>query len=108
MKTRYSLAALAALLISACGALLPVIAQAKAVAPVRHVFVIVLENEPYQVAFGAQSLAPYLAHTLPAEGALLTQYYATGHDSLDNYIALISGQAPNPDTQHDCHKYVPV
>jgi hypothetical protein len=109
MKTRcLSFAALAALLISSCAALLPVVAQARAVAPVRHVFVIVLENEPYQVAFGAQSLAPYLAHTLPAEGALLTHYYATGHDSLDNYIALVSGQAPNPDTQHDCQKYVPV
>ncbi len=27
-------------------------------------------------------------------GALLTQYYGTGHVSLDNYISMISGQAP--------------
>lgn len=68
----------------------------------RHVFVIVLENEPFQVTFGEHSPAPYLAHELPKQGALLTQYYATGHYSLDNYISIISGQAPNPETQEDC------
>ncbi|KRE89028.1 phosphoesterase [Frateuria sp. Soil773] len=80
--------------------------HAEAGTPVRHVFLIVLENEPFDVTFGAKSLAPYLAHTLPAQGALLSQYYATGHYSLDNYISLISGQAPNPDTQKDCGTYV--
>lgn len=80
--------------------------QPASAAPVRHVFLIVLENEPFDVTFGAKSLAPYLAHTLPAQGALLSQYYATGHYSLDNYISLISGQAPNPDTQNDCGTYV--
>lgn len=73
--------------------------------PVRHVFVIVLENEPFDITFGPKSLAPYLAHALTAQGALLTQYYGIGHNSLDNYIALISGQAPNPDTQEDCHDF---
>jgi len=71
-------------------------------APVRHVFVIVLENEPYPVTFGAQSLAPYLAHELPKQGALLPNFYGIGHYSLDNYIAMISGQAPNAATQDDC------
>lgn len=71
----------------------------------RHVFVIVLENEPFQVTFGEHSPAPYLAHELPKQGALLTQYFATGHYSLDNYISIISGQAPNPDTQEDCHVF---
>lgn len=51
-----------------------------AVAPVRHVFIIVLENEPFQVTFGPKSLAPYLAHKLPKQGALLTQYYGIGHN----------------------------
>ena len=74
-------------------------------APVRHVFVIVLENEPYQVSFGAHSPAPYLAHELPRQGALLPHYYGIGHYSLDNYIAMISGQAPNPATQMDCAFY---
>jgi len=68
----------------------------------RHVFVIVLENEPFQVTFGEHSLAPYLAHALPKQGALLMQYFGIGHSSLDNYLAMISGQAPNPETQEDC------
>jgi hypothetical protein len=71
----------------------------------RHVFVIVLENEPFQVTFGEHSLAPYLAHGLPKQGALLTQYFGIGHYSLDNYLAMISGQAPNPETQEDCHVF---
>ncbi len=69
----------------------------------RHVFVIILENEPFQVTFGEHSPAPYLAHELPKQGVLLTRYFATGHYSLDNYISIISGQAPNPETQQDCH-----
>lgn len=70
--------------------------------PIRHVFLIVLENKSFEAAFGPASPAPYLARSLPARGALLTQYYATGHWSLDNYIAMVSGQAPNPATQGDC------
>ena len=70
--------------------------------PIRHVFLIVLENKSFTGAFGPGSPAPFLAKTLPAQGALLTQYYATGHWSLDNYIAMVSGQAPNPATQGDC------
>ena len=38
-------------------------------------------------------------------GALLKNYFAVGHDSLDNYIAQISGQAPDPATQNDCGKW---
>lgn len=74
--------------------------------PVRHVFIIVLENENYDTSFGANAPAPYLAKSLPGMGALLTQYYGTGHASLDNYISMISGQAPNPATQGDCPFYV--
>jgi phosphatidylinositol-3-phosphatase len=70
--------------------------------PIRHVFVLMLENQNAAETFGAQSPAPYLARTLPAQGALLPNYYAIGHASLDNYIALISGQAPNVRTQLDC------
>src|SRR5262249_59176454 len=71
-------------------------------AQVRHVFIIVLENKPFDVTFGLNSPAPYLAHELPKKGVLLTNYYGIGHSSLDNYLAMISGQAPNPDTQADC------
>ena len=73
-----------------------------ALPPIRHVFLIVLENKSFDSAFGPGASAPYLARTLPGRGALLTQYYGTGHWSLDNYIAMVSGQAPNAATQRDC------
>jgi hypothetical protein len=69
---------------------------------VRHVFVIVLANESAAVTFGPDSPAPYLSKTLPARGAFVPNYSGVGHASLDNYIAMISGQAPNPSTQADC------
>ena len=75
---------------------------AKALAPIRHVFVINLENESYADTWAPASPAAYLNTTLRARGQLLTQYFAIGHVSLDNYIAEISGQAPNPQTQSDC------
>jgi hypothetical protein len=70
--------------------------------PIRHVFVLMLENENAATTFAGQPPAPYLAQTLPAQGALVANYYGIGHASLDNYIALISGQAPNEKTQLDC------
>lgn len=73
--------------------------------PIKHVFVIVLENEGYDTTFGPASKAPYLAQTLPAAGVLLTQYFGIGHASLDNYIAMISGQAATPETRNDCQTY---
>ncbi|MDE2448596.1 MAG: phosphoesterase [Gammaproteobacteria bacterium] len=78
--------------------------RAGAQPPVRHVFLIVLENKSFRNTFGTGSAAPYLATTLLAHGALLENYFAVGHFSLDNYIALVSGQAPNPATQRDCHQ----
>jgi phosphatidylinositol-3-phosphatase len=92
---------LAALTAVACSVL--VSSPAKAVAPhVRHVFLIVLENQSYKTTFGRSSEAPYLAHTLTKRGVMLPNYYGIGHSSLDNYVALISGQAPNEATQGDC------
>ena len=73
--------------------------------PVRHVFVVNLENKGYDETFGPDSPAPYLSKTLTAKGQLLTQYYGTAHNSLPNYIAQISGQGPNPQTQGDCQVY---
>jgi len=70
--------------------------------PIRHVFLLVLENQSYAVTFGKRPPSPYLATTLRSQGALLTHYYGIGHSSLPNYIALISGQAPNTETQGDC------
>ncbi len=81
-------------------------AIAAKISPIRHVFIIVLENESFASTFGEHSQAPYLAHTLVAKGAQLVHYYGIGHNSLDNYIAMISGQAPNYMTQSDCHSFV--
>lgn len=75
---------------------------AEPVLPIHHVFVIILENEGYDTTFGAKTESPYLARSLPARGALLTQYFGTGHNSLDNYLAMISGQAATPETRADC------
>jgi hypothetical protein len=73
--------------------------------PVGHVFVINLENKGFDTTFGAASPAPYLSGTLRGQGVLMTQYYGTAHNSLPNYIAQISGQGPNPQTQGDCPVY---
>src|SRR5689334_16099570 len=68
-------------------------------AKIGHVFVINLENKSYDRTWGPGSKAQYLNTTLRPQGQLLTNYYAIGHVSLDNYIAQISGQSPNPNTQ---------
>ena len=84
----------------------PVAAQTRsAPPPIKHVFIIVLENQDYDATFGAGTPARYLADSLPAKGALLRQYHGIGHNSLDNYIAMISGIAPAPATQADCRRY---
>src|SRR4051794_39524504 len=96
----------AALAVSAtCAFALCAAPWASAAPPIRHVFVIVLENKSYKTTFGQSSAAPYLSRTLTSKGALVKNYYAIGHSSLDNYIAMISGQAPNPQTQADCKQY---
>jgi phosphatidylinositol-3-phosphatase len=83
-------------------------AVAPAVAPaVKHVWVIELENESYTDTFGHPGQAPYLARTLVKEGGLLKNYYGIAHDSLPNYLAEVSGQAPNFQTGNDCGIYSP-
>jgi hypothetical protein len=72
---------------------------------IAHVFVIVLENEGFDTTFGPGSPAKFLSQTLPKEGVLLEQYFATGHLSLDNYVAMISGQGATPETRDDCPVY---
>jgi hypothetical protein len=67
-----------------------------------HVFIIVLENKNFAETFDSDSKAPYLAQELTARGQLLRQYYGIGHLSLDNYVAMVSGQGPNTITQGDC------
>jgi hypothetical protein len=73
--------------------------------PIKHVWFIILENKSYDATFTGLNNNTYLWKTLPSQGTLLTNYYGTGHYSLDNYIALASGQAPQADTQADCPTY---
>jgi phosphatidylinositol-3-phosphatase len=57
------------------------------------------------VSFGPNSPAPYLSKTLPSQGAFIPQYYGITHESLGNYIGLVSGQGANVETQADCQIY---
>jgi phosphatidylinositol-3-phosphatase len=95
-----------ALALASCLALAgPAVSASAALPSIHHVFVIVLENESASTTFGPGSPAPYLSQTLRSQGAYLPNYYGIGHESNDNYIAMISGQAPNPDTQADCQTF---
>jgi hypothetical protein len=70
----------------------------------KHVFIIVLENEDYATSWGPASPATYL-NSLKAQGAFAQSYYGVSHLSADNYIAMTSGQAPTPVFQSDCTVY---
>src|SRR5918911_4078239 len=78
-----------------------VVPAGAAIPPIKHVFIVILENEDADSTFGPNSKAPYLSKTLRAQGAFIPGFYAIGHLSLDNYIAMVSGQGPNPYTQAD-------
>jgi hypothetical protein len=78
------------------------LAAATTIPPIKHVYTIIEENESAATTFGANPPAPYLATTLTADGAFLPNYYGIGHSSNDNYLAMISGQAPNTLTRGDC------
>src|SRR6478672_4345753 len=75
-----------------------------ALPPVKHVFIIVLENKDFDQSFAKDSPAQYISRTLPSKGQVLEQYFGTSHVSLGNYISMVSGLAPNPDTQTDCNQ----
>ena len=87
---------------SVTGAQAAVVRAALAPGSINNIMVIDLENENETSTFGPGSAATYLNDTLVPKGELLQNYYATGHVSLDNYIAQISGQAPTPLTDSDC------
>ena len=89
-----------------CAGGLALAGPASALPPIKHVFTIVLENKDEQTTFGSGAPSPYLAHTLPAIGQLVPNYYGIGHESLDNYIAMVSGQPPNGVTQADSPAFV--
>jgi phospholipase C len=66
-----------------------------------HIVVIVEENQSEATTFGPNSPAHYLK-SLRAKGVFDPNYYGTGHASLDNYIAMTSGQPGNGLTNSDC------
>jgi phospholipase C len=66
-----------------------------------HVVVLVEENESAGTTFGPGSPAVYL-NSLRSKGVFNPTYYGTGHASLDNYIAMTSGQPGNGLTNSDC------
>jgi hypothetical protein len=98
-------AAAAAATAAAVGGVSTVATSSSTLPPIHHVFVIVLENETSTSTFGNPSADPYLATTLPSQGAYIPNYYGIGHESNDNYVAMVSGQAPNPQNQADCQIY---
>jgi hypothetical protein len=69
---------------------------------VKHVWLIILENKSYDATFTGLNQNSYLWKTLPSQGVLLKNYYGTGHSSQDNYLSMVSGQAPQEDVQSDC------
>lgn len=70
-----------------------------------HVFVVNLENKTFDEAY-VTNKNPYLPKTLRAKSVLLRQYFGIAHLSLPNYIAQLSGQAPNAATQSDCQVFM--
>jgi phosphatidylinositol-3-phosphatase len=78
---------------------------AKPTYKVKHVFVIALSTTSYDATWGHGSVATYLNGTLRPKGTLLSGYRTLGGAELPDYLAMISGQAPNPDTRTDCSTY---
>ncbi|HXA27988.1 MAG TPA: alkaline phosphatase family protein [Candidatus Angelobacter sp.] len=74
--------------------------------PIRHVWVVMLENESESATFGQGGDAKLQA--LAKKGTYVSSYYGIAHESLPNYIALLGGQAPTPQTQSDCQAYQDV
>jgi phosphatidylinositol-3-phosphatase len=83
-------------------------APAKQLPPVKHVFVIMLSDEPYASVFGPSSTAPYLSQTLEHQGELLVGYHAVAHEELANEVALLSGQGPTLETAANCPNYTAI
>ncbi len=76
--------------------------------PVKHVFLIVLADQPYAQTFGPESPAPYVASTLEHRGELLVRFYAVAHEELANEVALVSGLGPTPETAADCPTFTDI
>jgi phosphatidylinositol-3-phosphatase len=76
--------------------------------PIKHVFVVMLSDEPYASVFGPSSAAPYLSETLEHKGELLVRYDAVAHEELADEVALISGQGATAETAANCPNYTEI
>jgi hypothetical protein len=72
---------------------------------VGHVFVVALSTTSFEAAFGQQSVAHYLNDKLRPRGTFLGGYETLARAELPDYLAMVSGQAPNTDTLSDCLTY---
>ncbi len=72
---------------------------------IKHVFVVMLSDQPYATAFGPASEAHYLTGTLAKRGTTLERYYGVAQRGLAGAIALLSGQGPTEATAADCPTY---
>jgi len=67
----------------------PTVLAGAPLAPVHHIFVIVMENKSYSEVIG--NPAARYENELVASYGLATRYYAVAHPSLPNYLALLAG-----------------
>lgn len=72
---------------------------------IRHVFVVMLSDQPYATAFGPASESHYLTGTLEKQGTTLERYYGVAQQGLAGTIGLLSGQGPTEATAVDCPTY---
>jgi hypothetical protein len=82
--------------------------EPKTLPAIKHVFVVVLSDQPYAAVFGPESKAKYLVAQLEPKGTILSRYDAIAHEELPNEVALVSGQGPTLQTAADCPSYAPV
>lgn len=75
---------------------------------IKHVFVITLQGQGFDAAFGSGSAAPYLAGELRSKGTLLTNYSSLGRSDVADRIAFAGGQPPNAATKNGCPVYQEV
>jgi hypothetical protein len=66
-----------------------------------HVWLIMLENKEYSSLLGNPA-APYF-NSLAAQYGLATNYYATGHPSQPNYVALVAGSVAGVTADTEYH-----
>ncbi|MBA3273170.1 MAG: hypothetical protein H0T11_04765 [Chthoniobacterales bacterium] len=71
--------------------------------PVKHVFVVVLENHSYSEIIGSGAM-PYL-QSLADRYALLTNFFGNRHPSVSNYFMLTTGQVITKDDNYGATVY---